>query len=132
MTGPKHYNLIAPKIQKIGKPRGMGAVLRAVKLTISPNKHDANGHRAAKCLEWDKKTETFIKQCLQCLQQDESQEWYGFEDADVGEPMSATSAEPAMGFTYSPDIERMPELETITNDGPKDNVEEEDMVEVEI
>ena len=79
----KQYNMIAPKTQRIGKPRGMGAVLRAVKLTISPGKHDANGHRAAKCLEWDKKTETFIKQCLQCLQQEKTQDWQEYEDTDV-------------------------------------------------
>jgi hypothetical protein len=63
-----------------------------VRLTISPDKHDANGHRAAKCLEWDEKTETFIKQCLHCLQQDNTQEWQAFEDADVEKTMSAMSA----------------------------------------
>ena len=94
----KQYNLIAPKTQRIGKPQGMGAVLRAVKLTISPGKHDANGHRAAKCLEWDKNTETFIEQCLQCLQRQKSQEWQRIEDADVEEPMSASSKNPAEGF----------------------------------
>lgn len=87
----EQYNLIAPQTLRIGKPRGMGAVLRAVKLTISPGKHDANGHRAAKCLIWDKTTETFIEQRLQCLQ---SQDWQEVDDADVEEPMTATSAEP--------------------------------------
>lgn len=52
----------------------MGAVIRAVKLTISPDKHDANGHRGAKCLEWDQQSENFIKQSLQ------TQDW----DADIG------------------------------------------------
>jgi hypothetical protein len=94
----KHYNLMAPLTQRIGKPRGMGAFLRAAKLTMAPGKHDANGHRAAKCLEWDKKTETFIKQCLQCLQRQRSKEWQEFEDADYEEPMSATSAKPTEGL----------------------------------
>lgn len=85
----KHYNLMVQQTQKISKPRGMGALLRAAKLTISPGKHDANGHRAAKRLEWDKNTEIFIEQSLQCLQRQKSQEWQGIEDADDEEPMSA-------------------------------------------
>jgi hypothetical protein len=88
----KHYNMVAPKTQRIGKPRGMGAVLRAISLTISPGKHDANGHRAVKCLAWDKKTEIFIKQCLQCLQQEKTQGWQEYEDTDVQNSMSAMSA----------------------------------------
>jgi hypothetical protein len=88
----KHYNMVAPKTQRIGKPRGMGAVLRAVNLTISPGKHDANGHRAVKCLAWDKKTEIFIKQCLQCLQQEKTQGWQEYEDTDIQNSMSAMSA----------------------------------------
>ena len=85
----KQYNMIAPKTQRIGKPRGMGAVLRAINLTISPGKHDANGHRAVKCLVWDKKTEIFIKQCLQ---QEKTQDWQEDEDTDVQNSMSAMSA----------------------------------------
>ena len=88
----KHYNMVAPKTQRIGKPRGMGAVLRAINLTISPGKHDANGHRAVKCLAWDKKTEIFIKQCLQCLQQEKTQGWQEYEDTDIQNTMSAMSA----------------------------------------
>ena len=128
----EQYTLIAPKTQKIGKPRGMGAVLRAVQLTIAPGKHNANGRRAAKCLAWDKKTEIFIEQRLQCLQRQQNQDWQGVEDADIEETMSALSAAPAEGFDYSPDIERMSVLETITSSRPQDNADVEDMVEVEI
>ncbi len=78
----KHFNLMAPTTQKIGKPRGMGAVLRAVKLTMAPGKHDANGHRGVSCLQWDDKTETFIEGCLRCLQRQKRQEWQGIEDTD--------------------------------------------------
>lgn len=94
----EQYNLIAPKTQKIENPRGMGAVLRAVKLTIPPGKHNANGHRGVKCLQWDKKAETFIEQCLQCLQRQKSQEWQGVDEADVEAPTSASSAGSAEGF----------------------------------
>jgi len=78
----KHFNAIAPKTQRIGKPRGMGAMLRAAKLTMAPGKHDANGHRGVSCLQWDKKTEVFIETHLQCLQRQKSQEWQGLEDTD--------------------------------------------------
>ena len=102
----KQYNMIAPKTQRVGTPRGMGAVLRAVNLTISPGKHNANGRRSVKCLSWGKDTETFIKQCLQCLQCQESQDGQGFDDADVQEPMSATSAAPASGVADMADDQR--------------------------
>ncbi|MGQ9689400.1 MAG: DUF3987 domain-containing protein [Desulfobaccales bacterium] len=78
----KHYNLMAPPTQRIGNPRGMGAFLRAAKLTMAPGKHDANGHRAAKCLEWDMRTETFIEQCLQCQRRQKSQGWQRVDDVD--------------------------------------------------
>jgi hypothetical protein len=129
----KHYNLVAPETQKIGKPRGMGAVLRAVKLTIPPGKHDANGHRSAKCLEWDTQTETFIKQCLQCLQSQKNQNRQGLEGADVEELMSASSAAPSEGFEDMPDIsERMSASETCTSNASKDNGGKEDIMEVVI
>jgi hypothetical protein len=85
----KHYNLMAPLSHRIAKPRGMGAVLRALKLTMAPGKHDANGHRGVSCLQWDDKTETFIEQCLQCLRRQKSQGWQGLDDIDDEEPMSA-------------------------------------------
>jgi hypothetical protein len=91
----KHHSLMAPPTQRIGKPRGMGAALRAAKLTMAPGKHDANGHRGVSCLQWDNKTETFIEQCLECLQHQRSQEWEVFEDADDEEPMSTSSANAA-------------------------------------
>jgi hypothetical protein len=124
----KQYNLVAPETQKIGKPRGMGAVLRAVKLTISPDKHEDNGHRAAKCFEWDTQTETFIAQCLQCLQSQKNQNRQGLEGADVKESMSASSAAPSEGFEDIPDIsERMSALETFTSIGPQDNADVADI-----
>jgi hypothetical protein len=129
----KHYNIMAPKTQKIGKPRGMGAVLRAMKLTISPGKHDANGHRAAKCLAWDKNTEDLIKQCLECLQRQQNQEWQEPGVADDEELMSASSAEPAEGFKDNADIsERMSASEIFTRSSPQDNADVADIVEVEI
>ncbi|MGO9620725.1 MAG: DUF3987 domain-containing protein [Desulfobaccales bacterium] len=129
----KHYNIMAPKTQKIGSPRGMGAVLRAVKLTIPPGKYDANGHRSVKCLEWNKNTETFIEQCLRCLQSQNSQDWQGLEGTDDEDPMSASSAEPAEGFKDNADIsERMSASETCIIIEPQDNADVADIVEVEI
>ena len=129
----KQYNMIAPKTQRVGTPRGMGAVLRAVNLTISPGKHNANGRRSVKCLSWGKDTETFIKQCLQCLQCLKSQDGQGFDDADVQEPMSATSAAPANGVADMAEIsERMSAPETFISIEPQDNADIADIVEVEI
>lgn len=101
----QQFNLITPKTYKVKTPKGMGAVLRAVKLTITPDKHNANGYRSVKCLVWDKHTETFIEQCLQCLQRQKDQDWQGVEDEDVEEPMSATSAAPAEGSDDMVEVE---------------------------
>ncbi len=129
----KHYNLIAPKTHKVGTPKGMGAVLRAVKLTISPGKHDANGHRGAKCLTWDKGTEDFTKQCLQCLQRQQSQEWQEAGVADDEEPMSASSAASDKGFESNADIsEKMSASEIFTSSGFQDSADIADIMEVEI
>lgn len=129
----QQYNLIVPKTQKIEKPRGMGAVLRAVKLTISPGKHNANGHRGAKCLVWDKNTETFIEHRLQCLQRQKSQGWQGIDGTDVEEPMSASSAAPAEGCEDFAGIsERMAASAPFTGSGPQDNADVADIMELEI
>jgi len=122
----KQYNSIAPKTQRVGKPRGMGAVLRAVNLNIAEGKHNANGHRSVKCLIWDKNTETFIKQCLQRL---ETEEWQGFDDADAQGQMSATSAAPANGGADMTDIsERMPASETCDIIESQDNADIADVI----
>jgi hypothetical protein len=129
----KHYNLIAPDTQKVAKPRGMGAVLRAMKLIISPGKHDANGHRGAKCLVWDEYTETFIKKCLRCLRCLQNQNWQGFEGADIDESMSASSANTSEGFRELEAIGiRLSSPETCTSGGYQDDADIADMVEVEI
>ncbi|MCX5887893.1 MAG: hypothetical protein NTY36_00390, partial [Deltaproteobacteria bacterium] len=125
----KHYNLTAPKTQKISKPKGMGAVLRAAMLTMAPGKHDANGHRGVSCLQWDKNTESFIEQRLQCLQSQKSQDWQGFDDADVEARMSASSAGPAEGFKDNADIsKRMSAPETCISIEPQHNADVADMV----
>jgi len=129
----KHYNLVTPKTQRIAKPKGMGAVLRAAKLTIAPGKHDANGHRGVKCLEWNKQTEAFIKESLQSPQSPQSQEWQGNEDADVDDPLSATSAAPTEEFEDIENLgERMSGPETCATSEPKDNADMADIMEVEI
>jgi hypothetical protein len=111
----EQYNRIAPETQKIRTARAMGSLLRTVGLTTTPGKHYANGRRAARCLEWDKNTETFIKQSLQRLQQDETQEWRDFDGADVEEPMSASSAETERYEDIADNGETMSASKTCTN-----------------
>lgn len=120
----KHYNLLVPQSHRIGKPRGMGAVLRASKLTMAPGKHDANGHRGVSCLQWDENTETFIENCLQCLQRQKTSEWQGDEEADDKEPMSASAAKSAEEDKDVPDVrEVIPRAQTCTNSGLEDNAD---------
>lgn len=129
----KHYNLTAPKTQKIGKPKGMGAVLRAANLTFAPGKHNANGYRSVSCLEWDKTTESFIKQCLPCLQRLKSRDWQGLEDADVEEPMSAMSVATEKCEDMADIGETMSVPETLTSSGQTDiaDLADEDVREVQ-
>jgi hypothetical protein len=129
----EHYNEIAPKTQEIRTPKALGGLIRNMGMTISPGKHDANGSRAARCLEWDSKTESFIQECLQSLQCQESQDWQGLEDADFEEPMSAMSAPEGKEPTDIADIsERTSAPETHTSSAPPDNADVADIMEVEI
>jgi hypothetical protein len=134
----EQFNKIAPKTQRIGKPRGMGALLRSVKLTISPDKHDANGRRAAYCLEWNQETENFIKQCLQYLQSLQTHEWQGFEDADIKTVMSASSSsstdrDESVQTLKTPDNQCLhPETRTSNQDATIADIADENVREVQI
>jgi len=54
------YNELHPERQI--KARGMGAMLRALGLTIPVTRHNANGRQGAYCLEWDEKTDKLLNQ----------------------------------------------------------------------
>ncbi|GBC62958.1 hypothetical protein DENIS_3943 [Desulfonema ishimotonii] len=62
------YNADLPPVRQIRTSRAMGGIIRSCGLEVKPGKHNANGKRAVKCLSWNQKTETFLKQSLQCLQ----------------------------------------------------------------
>jgi hypothetical protein len=71
--------------------RAMGTILRDCGLTIARSKHDANGKRRVKCLQWDEKTESLTETCLQSLQSLQTQEKQGVTDGDIENPTSPTS-----------------------------------------
>ena len=63
----ERFNQDCAHNQSIKTPRAMGALLRHCNLTITAGTHDANEKRSAKCLIWDKKTESFLKHvCKVC------------------------------------------------------------------
>jgi hypothetical protein len=132
----EEYNKIAPQTQAIGSAKAMGALLRTAGMNTTPGKHDANGRRAVYCLEWNQKTENFIKRCLEHLQRLQTQEWQGFKDADIENPMSASSSS-STDPDESAQTLKTPENpglhpETYTSSGPTDNADIADMMEVEI
>ena len=71
--------------------RGMGTILRDCGLTIARSKHDANGKRRVKCLQWDEKTNNLIESCLQSLQSLQTKENQGVTDGDIEKPKSPKS-----------------------------------------
>ena len=105
----------------------MGALIRSCGLTVSHNKHNANGKRAVRCMEWDQKTDFFIKQCLQCLQRLQclpGLEQKGFQCADIEIPMSAMSAKDEKKVQKVQTLQTYEnqclQVETPANKGPAD------------
>lgn len=64
----EQFNLDAKPEYKIKTPRAMGVLLRKCSLTLPPGHFRANKKAMVKCLLWNKKTDSFLKQCLQSLQ----------------------------------------------------------------
>lgn len=58
----EQFNKLANDEQKIKTPHAMGALLRKSGLTIPEGNFRANKKTGAKCLLWDKKTDSFLKQ----------------------------------------------------------------------
>jgi len=113
------YNKIAPKTKHIGSARAMGGLLRALKLTTSPEKHDANDRRGVFCLEWNCQTENFIKQ--QHPQQPQAQDGQAFDKPEIGNPISAASAtQPEKSRTLRTLKEQCPRQETFDSSGSAD------------
>lgn len=77
--------------QKINSARAMGALLRHCKLTIPGGLFDANGKQRAKCLLWDKKTNSFIETCLERLGSLQSESYQGLQERDIEKPTSRMS-----------------------------------------
>lgn len=56
------YNSAAKPEERMSS-HSMGALLRSCGLTVSNGKHNANGRRGVYCLQWDERTDSFLKQC---------------------------------------------------------------------
>lgn len=111
------YNKIAPKTKHIGSARAMGGLLRALKLTTSPEKHDANDRRGVFCLEWNCQTENFIKQ--QYLQHPQAEDWQ--DKPEIGNPISAASVtQPENSRTLRTLKKQCPRQETCDSNGSAD------------
>lgn len=105
----ERYNGNCQQEQTVKSARAMGSLLRRCGLTITGGVHDANKRRAAKCVVWDKKTESFIETSLQSLQSLHTQEYSGFWDADIEKMKSAMSA------SNGEDRENLQTLQTLKN-----------------
>ncbi|MCD6297334.1 MAG: DUF3987 domain-containing protein [Deltaproteobacteria bacterium] len=78
--------------QRIRTARGMGALIRHCNLTILGGTFNANRRRGVKCLQWDEKTNAFIKRCPPSPPSPQSEPYQGLQDADIEKPKSAMSA----------------------------------------
>jgi hypothetical protein len=55
------YNQGLQKEKQIETAKAMGALLRSIPLTVSERRHRANNKVSAFCVEWNQKTESFLK-----------------------------------------------------------------------
>jgi len=88
----KHFNQTCGQGLAVKSPHLMGSILRRCGLTITGGVHNANGKRAVKCLQWDKKTNSFIESCLSYLTSLHRQEYSGLTGADNYKQKSDLSA----------------------------------------
>ncbi|MBN1636383.1 MAG: DUF3987 domain-containing protein [Deltaproteobacteria bacterium] len=58
----ERYSRGCPEHVEISSPHAMGAFLRSLGLTIPDRAFTANGRRSVKCLQWDKKINSLLKQ----------------------------------------------------------------------
>ncbi|WP_051261651.1 DUF3987 domain-containing protein [Desulfovibrio inopinatus] len=85
------YNATAKPEERLS-PHAMGALLRSCGLTVSNGKHNANGRRCVSCLQWDERTDLFLKQSLHSLTYLPSKEQCGLAEAELDPPESDLSA----------------------------------------
>lgn len=77
------YNREATPQEHVPTPRALGSMLRACGLNITTGKHDANGHRACRCLIWDEQTAEFLENIRQSLHCQQTLAQQGFLDEDM-------------------------------------------------
>ncbi len=88
----EHFNKSAPKENQFKSAKAMGAFIRNLGLTIPAGTFRNKGKSTSKCLLWDKKTETFLKQSHQCHQGHQAQQTCIFVNDDIEKPMSSMSS----------------------------------------
>ena len=96
--------------QKIKSEKAMGALLRKCKLTIPEGTFNANSRRGIKCLQWDKKTNSFIETCPPSPP---AKEYQGLQPADIEKLKSAKSA------GIDPQGNKKRTLRTLKNQSPQ-------------
>jgi len=80
------------KFSEDKRSKAFGMFLRECGLNVSDGVHDANGQRAVKCLLWNEKTNSFIKDVLHLLHVQQTKTECGLKDAEDGKRCSASSA----------------------------------------
>ena len=87
----------------------MGSILRGCGLSMALGNNDANGRRRVRCLRWDEKTETFIRNMSPSLQSLQSEENHIVTNGDIEKRKSPKSPK------TDGDTQSMETLETLKN-----------------
>ncbi len=89
------YNEGCPPYLSLRTPKSMGAFLRNCNLKVTNSKHDANGKKGVRCLEWDETTDKFInfllKQSPESPESPENKESSGITKEDITSGKSGKS-----------------------------------------
>jgi hypothetical protein len=125
-------NEVLQEPQRFRTPRAFGVFIRQAGLSVSPGKHNANGHRSSKCLLWDDAMETFLRdhglRSLQYLQSIGDQQSTGEAS---GHGKSAMSSSPSGNDGPQTDIQdnQPPMSESASQGAPTkaDNADDADV-----
>ncbi len=112
----ERFNACAPVESRIKTPRALGNLLRNCGLTLSPDKHRANGRAAVRCLMWDRHVDELLAKTLnaQCLHP-AALENKGL--VDIGSPVDIGSTGDVVDIGSPVDIEQQSARLDASTDG---------------
>jgi hypothetical protein len=87
------YNEFSDPFLEVKSPHLMGSLLRRCGLTVTGGRHKANGRVGVFCLQWDKKTKSFLESCSTYPTNPQNQQYQGSPEMEKSTHKSNLSTE---------------------------------------